>query len=60
MLDYLNSEDGSSAAEYSVILAVLGMGLAAALFAMGPAISNHFTSAAAVISAPNGQAAASS
>lgn len=55
MLDYFKSEDGSSAAEYSVILAVLGAGLAAALFAMGPPIANHFNQTAAIIKSPSGQ-----
>lgn len=55
MLHYLKSEDGASAAEYAVILAVLGAGLAAAMFALGPPIASRFTSAATVIDSPNGQ-----
>jgi pilus assembly protein Flp/PilA len=60
MLDYLNSEDGAAAAEYAVILAVLGMGLAAAMFALGPPIASRFSAAATVINAPNGQSQAAS
>jgi Flp pilus assembly pilin Flp len=60
MLHYLKSQDGASAAEYAVILGVLGMGLAAAMFALGPPIASRFDAAATVINSPNGQPTASS
>ena len=55
MLNYLRSENGASAAEYAVILAVLSAGLAAAMFALGPPIASRFSAAATVIETPNGQ-----
>jgi len=60
MLNYLKSEDGASAAEYAVILAVIGAGLGAAMFALGGPIASRFSSAATVIDSPNGQAPAAS
>lgn len=40
-----NDESGASAAEYALILAIVGTGIAAAAFALGGAISGAMSSA---------------
>ena len=41
----LNDESGASAAEYALILAIVGAGIAAATLALGQAISDSMSSA---------------
>lgn len=41
-----NDDSGASAAEYALILAIVGTGIAAAAFVLGSAISNEMNSAA--------------
>lgn len=42
---FLRDESGASAAEYALILAIIGTGIAAAAFALGGSIGNAMTSA---------------
>ena len=44
-------DGGASAAEYALILAIVGTGIAAAAFALGGAISNAMTKAKNCVSA---------
>ncbi|MCF8709399.1 Flp family type IVb pilin [Rhizorhapis sp. SPR117] len=44
-----NDESGASAAEYALILAIVGTGIAAAAFALGGAISGAMSSATSCI-----------
>lgn len=46
-------ESGASAAEYALILALVGTGIAAAAFTLGGAIGNEMNSAANCISSGN-------
>lgn len=46
LLDFLNDEGGSSAAEYALILAIIGIGIVAAASFMWDAISGAMTEAA--------------
>lgn len=46
LLDFLNDEGGSSAAEYALILAIIGIGIVAAASFMRDAISGAMTEAA--------------
>lgn len=46
MLNYLRSEDGAGAAEYALILAVLGGGLAVGIFNLRAATRNVVANAA--------------
>lgn len=46
-------ESGASAAEYALILALVGTGIAAAAFTLGGAIGNEMNSAATCIAAAN-------
>ena len=43
--DFIRDESGASAAEYALILAVVGAGIAAAAFALGGAISTSIDGA---------------
>ncbi len=43
--NFLRDESGASAAEYALILAVVGAGIAAAAFALGGAITTAITGA---------------
>ena len=45
----LNDESGASAAEYALILAIVGAGIAAATLALGQAISTSMGSASTCI-----------
>lgn len=51
-LNMLNDDSGASAAEYALILAIVGTGIALAAFGLGGAIKNSMTSAATCIGAP--------
>jgi pilus assembly protein Flp/PilA len=42
---FLNDDSGASAAEYALILAVVGAGIAAAAFALGGAITTAISGA---------------
>ena len=42
---FLNDESGASAAEYALILAIVGTGIAAAAFALGGSIGGAMTKA---------------
>ena len=44
-----NDDSGASAAEYALILAIVGVGIAGAALALGGAITNAMTEAAARI-----------
>jgi pilus assembly protein Flp/PilA len=44
-----NDESGASAAEYALILAIVGIGIVTAAIALGDAISGAMTDAAACI-----------
>jgi pilus assembly protein Flp/PilA len=50
MLGYLRNEDGASAAEYALILALIGAALAAAAVFLGSAIATAVNNAASCIS----------
>lgn len=58
MTKFLNSfvrdEAGAAAAEYALILAIVGAGIAAAAFALGGAISNSMTKAKNCIASTTG------
>ena len=47
---YLNEEDGASAAEYALILAIVGAAIAASAVFLGQAIASGVNSAASCIS----------
>ena len=47
---YLSDESGAAAAEYALILAIVGAGIATAAIGLGGAISNAMNSAASAIS----------
>jgi pilus assembly protein Flp/PilA len=46
---YLSDESGAAAAEYALILAIVGAGIAAAVIALGTAISGAIQGAATTI-----------
>jgi pilus assembly protein Flp/PilA len=46
---FLRDETGAAAAEYALILAIVGSGIAAAAFALGGSISNAMSDAGACI-----------
>lgn len=48
-----NDESGASAAEYALILAIVGTGIAAAAIGLGNAISNSMNTAAARVANPS-------
>ena len=50
VLSYLNEQDGASAAEYALILAIVGAAIAAAAIFLGNQIANAINSAATCIS----------
>ena len=54
---FVSDESGASAAEYALILAIVGTGIAAAAFALGGAISGAMQSATSCIA--NGPTAGS-
>ncbi len=45
MIEYLRDESGASAAEYALILAIVGAGIAGAMVALGSVISAAITNA---------------
>ncbi len=52
ILAYLNDENGASAAEYALILAIVGTAIAGAAVLLGSAISNALGNAANCINSP--------
>jgi len=50
---FLRDDSGASAAEYALILAVIGAGIAVAALALGNSIETAFTNATADIDAAN-------
>jgi pilus assembly protein Flp/PilA len=46
IVDFMRDEAGAAAAEYALILAIVGAGIAAAAFGLGRAISGSMTSTA--------------
>lgn len=50
-----NDQSGASAAEYALILAIVGTGIAFAAFTLGTAISGAMNNASACINATDGQ-----
>ena len=55
---FVNDEAGASAAEYALILAIVGAGIAVASFALGGAITDSMESATNCIKAGSETAAA--
>jgi pilus assembly protein Flp/PilA len=53
VLAYLGEEDGASAAEYALILAIIGAAIAAAMLFLGQSISAAVNNAANCISSGN-------
>ena len=49
--NFVTDESGASAAEYALILAVVGAGIAAAAFALGGAIQSAISDATAEVNA---------
>jgi pilus assembly protein Flp/PilA len=54
---FLRDESGASAAEYALILAIIGSGIAVAAFALGSNISTALSDAGACVSNPGTAAA---
>lgn len=54
IVSFLKDESGASAAEYALILAIVGAGIAAAAIVLGTAISDAMSSAATCISSQGG------
>ena len=50
LLSYLNEQDGASAAEYALILAIVGAAIAAAAIFLGQTIASAMNSAGSCIS----------
>jgi pilus assembly protein Flp/PilA len=50
---FLRDDSGASAAEYALILAIIGSGIALAAIALGTAISGAIDEAATCITTPN-------
>ena len=53
IITYLSDETGASAAEYALILAIVGTAIAAAAILLGHNISTAISTAAACIAAPS-------
>jgi pilus assembly protein Flp/PilA len=45
IINFLTDESGASAAEYALLLAIIGAGVGVAVFALGGAISTSITKA---------------
>ncbi|MNK75783.1 Flp/Fap pilin component [compost metagenome] len=52
-MSYLTDENGASAAEYALILAIVGVGIAAAAILLGTSISTAMSDASTCISDPS-------
>ena len=53
LIKMMKDESGASAAEYALILAIVGTGIAIAAILLGSAIGNAMNSASNCINAPN-------
>lgn len=53
LMSYLTDENGASAAEYALILAIVGVGIAVAALALGTAVGGAMNDAATCITTPN-------
>jgi pilus assembly protein Flp/PilA len=53
-LNFIYNEDGAAAAEYALIVAVVGIGIAIAAATLGDAISDAMDDVAAVINGDEG------
>ncbi len=53
-VSFLKEEAGASAAEYALILAIVGAGIALAAIALGGSISNAMSDAGNCIETPSG------
>ena len=53
LFSYLNEQDGASAAEYALILAIVGSAIAAAAIFLGSTIATAINSAAVCIATPS-------
>ena len=51
-LDFVNDESGASAAEYALILAIVGSAIAVAAITLGTVISNSMNAASSTIKTP--------
>ncbi len=51
MFSYFRQESGAAAAEYALILAIVGAGIAAAALGLGQAISDALSAASSLIMA---------
>ncbi|HET9812665.1 MAG TPA: Flp family type IVb pilin [Sphingomicrobium sp.] len=58
-INMLKDESGASAAEYALILAIVGAGIALAAYTLGGAIRNAMTGAATCIGSGGGSTAPS-
>lgn len=54
--NFVRDESGASAAEYALILAIVGTGIAGAAFALGGAIKTSISNATTCIETPNAAA----
>lgn len=54
LMNLWNDESGASAAEYALILAIVGAGIAVASFTLGGTISNAMNKAGNCITSNNG------
>ncbi|HUH24911.1 MAG TPA: Flp family type IVb pilin [Brevundimonas sp.] len=54
LMSYLTDENGASAAEYALILAIVGTGIAAAAFALGGSITGAMNRAVTCINSATG------
>ena len=52
IVSFLKDESGASAAEYALILAIIGAGVGVAVFSLGSAIKNRIGEAANCINSP--------
>jgi pilus assembly protein Flp/PilA len=56
LVSYLNDESGASAAEYALILAIIGAGVGVAVFSLGSAITSKVKKATNCINATSASA----
>jgi pilus assembly protein Flp/PilA len=54
IINFLNDESGASAAEYALLLAIIGAGVGVAVFALGGAITTKVKTATNCIESTNG------
>ena len=54
IVSFLKDESGASAAEYALLLAIIGAGVGVAVFALGGAITTRVQTATTCMSSTNG------